>query len=142
MKQHVMDAVIKGNRPQQEMPQEWNDLPEAITYVQFKKEAHPDEKIPSVDPIQDVNITRQVQKRATSAESASASSGVSQSWMLGSSCGILNLSFEHKRMQRELKNYLRMQQNYKSQLSERETQCEAAAVALILGMSINNCRDP
>ena len=65
--------------------QEWYDSPEAIRYAQFDKEAHPDERIPSVeevpssvleskqqqhilnvgmreiqDAIQDLNITRQV----------------------------------------------------------------------------------
>ena len=89
MKQLAMDAVIKGNWPQEVMPQD-------NRYVQFKLEAHPNERIPSVDAIQDVNILRRVQKL----QSASASSGVSQSWMLESSCGILNSSFQHKRMQR------------------------------------------
>lgn len=85
MKHRAMDAVIKGNRPQEDIPQEY----------------------------------------------AGASSG----WILESSRGILNSSFEQKRKQR-VENYLRMQQNYKSQLSERESQCEAAAVALFHGMSL------
>ena len=77
----------------------------------------------------------QVHKRATSAASSSASSylydsGVGESWVPGSSHGMLNSSSEDANSHR-VKNFVRMQQNYKSQLSERDAQCQAAAMALM-----------